>query len=276
MRLENEICRRASTGRLTQVSSGARTAARAPRAGSRSPSCRNRSDSRRARGRHRRNAQNPNSKPSISCCADRAAARKDSGSNSRFSRRTFRNNFKAFDHDSVFEPIETSGSYKIFKSSLDSIVDEQLKSPKPTESCHRLLPNAGISTWISSVLFDADRSFALPASDAAVQRRDDGLCPAGHEQSSSTVLYRLAPPCGGTQVLYICIQHLVSEYAPRLGVGVLLPLAMTISPRCRCTSALATIELRIGLRLKRYACISRRGAVFAPVSQACRRRYGLI
>jgi hypothetical protein len=264
---------------LPPVEGGLGPGPRASRAGSRNPCGRNRSDPQGARSGHRRNAQNPNYQPYFSCSADSAAARKDSGSNNQFYPTTFRGNCEEINRDSVFEPIKTSGFYNTFEWPLASIVDDQPESSKATEFVLQLPPNPGIWTLIYSVLFDAGCLFALPASEAAMQRRGDGLCPAGHEQSSCAVLYRLAPPCGDTQVLYILIQRLVAEYAPRFGVGVVLPLAMTISPRCRCTPALATIELRIGRRLKRYACICRtqgRRAAFAAVGQRCRGRYGLI
>jgi hypothetical protein len=100
-------------------------------------------------------------------------------------------------------------------------------------------------------VFDAGCSFALAASETAVQSRgDDERCPAGHEPSSSVVLYRLARACGGAQVLYTPVECLVAEYAALLAGEVLRLLAMIISSRCRCPPAVATIEFRIGLGLQ--------------------------
>src|SRR5262245_3465819 len=47
---------------------------------------------------------------------------------------------------------------------------------------------------------------------SGAQTGDNERCPAGHEPSSSVVLYRLAPPCGGAQVLYTPVERREAEY----------------------------------------------------------------
>src|SRR5438105_7825844 len=83
MRSDDEICRCARAGCLTQVSSRVRPGTRASRAGPRSPHSRKRSDSERARGRHRRDAQNPDTESYLIRRAEGPASWKDSGSNNR-------------------------------------------------------------------------------------------------------------------------------------------------------------------------------------------------
>jgi hypothetical protein len=54
-----------------------------------------------------------------------------------------------------------------------------------------------------------------------MQRRGNGLRPAGHEQSCQRFYYRRAPLCGDAPVFFIVIKRLVAEYVARLDAGVL-------------------------------------------------------
>jgi hypothetical protein len=149
----------------------------------------------------------------------------------RSSGTTFRNNRQKTDRNSGSESVKTSRFYRVFEWILDSIVDHQPKLRTAVEQRLQLLPNLGV------LLYDAGCSFALPASKAAMQRRGHGRCPAGHEPSSSAVLHRWAPPCGGPEVLYTLIERLVGEYLALLEGRTCAVLGANESRWCRCAQS---------------------------------------
>jgi hypothetical protein len=171
MRSGREICRCARAICAAETSSGARSAScgvqTAPgglRAGFRGPCGRDRSAPQGARRRHRKPAQDPDSTSYSSCSAAGTTAWKNSGSDNRLSRPTFRNNCQQVDGNSDFEPIKTSRFH--LKWALVSIVGCQPGPARATEPRLQPSPRPAVSNSTRVVLFDADPSSALLASEA--------------------------------------------------------------------------------------------------------------
>ena len=259
MRSGREICRCARAICAAETSSGARSAScgvqTAPgglRAGVRVPCGRDRSAPQGARRRHRKRAQDPDSTSYSSCSAAGTTAWKNSGSDNRLSRTTFRNNRQQVDGNSDFEPIKTSRFDRILKWALVSIVDCQPGPARATEPRLQPSPRPAVSPSTRGVLFDADPSSAL-LSVGGAQRRGDGFASLAMGNHSCDWL----PPCGDAQVLYFVIERLVGEFVASLDAGVPADLSVT-----RSRSRLGDVKtIRCGLTadlLHKFAYITAR------------------